>query len=190
MKNKFWVLLLFWIFLFDISAAFCFEEPIPKTIHETSSNNQYLLEILPLFTTSEIVPESLERNELIVIVYEMKKKEFKDVDEPISWWEEVAFFRVGHPHNVHDGNAEVQKALITNDGNRIIIHSLFNPMAFTNDKKEVYIYDQKGNLIKSLSNNDIFDGNQESVRDLSIDENNNQLIIGSATKKNIRVELK
>lgn len=175
------------LFLLIANVAVAWQPPLPENIYSLSENQQYLLQVIPMFTLmAENIPHGIQRNKLTALIY--KKQQSKNI-EGFYWWQEISFFRVRHPDTVSEAFAAAAQALISNDGNRIIIQSLVNPMAAISTLNELFIYDSSGNLLEDFSENDIFqlDGtfSGERILSLKIDEKKYQLKIKSDSRVKI-----
>ncbi len=108
------------IFIFILlskpSLGLAYQEPIPDIIFAKSENGKFLIHILPIIDFHSKKKEVLKRNSLIILVYKRPEKR--------PWnWEEICFFRVAHPYKPNTMFAEVERTLISNDGNSILIQS-------------------------------------------------------------------
>ncbi|MBU1086945.1 MAG: hypothetical protein KKD05_05430 [Candidatus Omnitrophica bacterium] len=188
---KKYLLMLILILIPNFSFAW---QTIPaENLYRLSENEQYLLQIIPMAESVNNLSHRLERDELTVIVYEKQSKKNKDIAETIYWWQEISFFRIKLPDTVKDKFAEAIQAIISNDGNRIIIRSLVNPMGAINPINELFIYNRKGSLLRNFSKKDIFDLEGtffgEQGLSLKIDEGKHQLNI-SLDNSNKTINLK
>ena len=158
-------------------AAFCYEAPIPEQIYATSENEQYLLHIIPMFESPPEIKNFIERKALIVTIY--KKNISRVMNEEITSWVEISQFRAQHPSPDVKGFAEVRTALISNDGNFIVVQSEENVMAI-HDVKVLFIYDKSGHQIAGYSPRYFYNraGNLSNAHvSIRIDNEKRQLLV-------------
>lgn len=174
------------------TASYAYQPLPPEVKYQISQNEKYLLEILPCSKQSFEIKGSkygLERNALTIISYE--KRSVKIGDEEAYYWQEMSFFRVNHPDSVTDGfPTEAIQGVISNDGNIIAILAQVNPMARIQPVDDIYIYDRSGNLLESISQEEIFKGQRKDIRSISIDEKNNTIRATSIEDENRHIDLK